>query len=795
LMSSSCQANQLPLSAKKRHNGAPTAAHTQEPALPELGPGARICAMATCSTAALQNFLLSAGAGAAICSSSSAPASASCSPCKPPPVCARNNLTAASTTKTNTAATAGSSASSGASADSSESPTPELLLSDEEAESKSQPGAADDACRCRSCRSRRAAQRVRRGLDRPKLQPEAEARLTALADWLAERDPGALYSAAEELGRQLAREAGARLAEALKKLAPTGEYNRDCCRSMTRILREEYERMRKDATRQAAVLKSLDTAHLTQCGLSWQFMCEHWFQSLAYGCAELRQLQNIMMERLKPRPEDRETPSPMKLYLELDANMSEAESRWRLVRPRLQNWRAQHCAVGFSGLAEELAGTLLTDESVVQQLYKLHVQSSSETPAQTYTCTKCNKTLCGCYMCSFTHCVTCGFEEAGGGGDGAGSSSGGGRRRKRHSDVELRGCCSSGEEEAADAAGDSADAHRRKTDIAAALVSSSLCKSTSATDAAVVSSNSKGGGGGSGCCAFYSEAEEFIKGSSGGRCQHQHLLLDAAQYPQNYQVPQHQHSHHQPAASDADKATGDSTTGNENGRFCDCCYCEVFGHSGGQQPAVPPKFFEKREQLRSKLLRKKQQSKQGQQKHQQQQQPEPPNDAAGVGGGVGAICQSSSTDIDALVEFIEGAKAGKERAAKREVKKTRQKAARKAAEPAATSPAAGRQRQQQQRQRDVENQTPVRGGKLQDAADPNSGNGRSANGDRQRMLGRQELEGLNRRDDLDDDQLFDDDDVDPVVEQFKSFVMNCQTPKERQKVRLDLDSLSMLMKK
>uniref|UniRef100_A0A1I8I4A2 NET domain-containing protein n=1 Tax=Macrostomum lignano TaxID=282301 RepID=A0A1I8I4A2_9PLAT len=286
-------------------------------------------------------------------------------------------------------------------------------------------------------------------------------------------------------------------------------------------------------------------------------------------------------------------------------------------------------------------------------------------------------------------------------------------------DVELRGCCSSGEEEAADAAGDSTDAHRRKTDIAAALVSSSLCKSTSATDAAVVSSNSKGGGGGSGCCAFYSEAEEFIKGSSGGRCQHQHLLLDAAQYPQNYQVPQHQHSHHQPAASDADKATGDSTTGNENGRFCDCCYCE----------------------------------------------------------------------------FIEGAKAGKERAAKREAKKTRQKAARKAAEPAATSPAAGRQRQQQQRQRDVENQTPVRGGKLQDAADPNSGNGRSANGDRQRMLGRQELEGLNRRDDLDDDQLFDDDDVDPVVEQFKSFVMNCQTPKERQKVRLDLDSLSMLMKK
>ena len=47
------------------------------------------------------------------------------------------------------------------------------------------------------------------------------------------------------------------------------------------------------------------------------------------------------------------------------------------------------------------------------------------------------------------------------------------------------------------------------------------------------------------------------------------------------------------------------TAAARDSKYCDCCYCEVFGHGGGQQPTVSSRYLELRELLRQRLQRKK----------------------------------------------------------------------------------------------------------------------------------------------------------------------------------------------
>ncbi|PAA47183.1 hypothetical protein BOX15_Mlig012213g4, partial [Macrostomum lignano] len=112
-----------------------------------------------------------------------------------------------------------------------------------------------------------------------------EGRLTAQADWLAENDPGALYNALEEVGRQQVQEAGSRL---LSQLRESGVSGRDQCRALVRSLCQEFADLRAAAARQASAVARLESGHLLSMDLSWQLLCEHWFHSLVYSCDELQ---------------------------------------------------------------------------------------------------------------------------------------------------------------------------------------------------------------------------------------------------------------------------------------------------------------------------------------------------------------------------------------------------------------------------------------------------------------------------------------------------------------------------
>uniref|UniRef100_A0A1I8FKH5 Kinesin motor domain-containing protein n=1 Tax=Macrostomum lignano TaxID=282301 RepID=A0A1I8FKH5_9PLAT len=351
------------------------------------------------------------------------------------------------------------------------------------------------------------------------------------------------------------------------------------------------------------------------------------------------------------------------------------------------------------------------------------------------------------------------------------AAAGGGRGvASGHSDVDCAAAAHSGaRKELADAAGDSADAHRRKNRhrrrpgfrlrcaSRRRLLTPPSCRQIQRAARL-----------GSGCCAYFYSARprSSSKAAAGGRGANiSTVLLELPTMTQSTaeSMPQPRMHffcirHHQSQQLlTPTNATGDSTTGNE--KMADSATAallrKVFGHSGSGQAAgcarpVPQNFEKSPIQLRvSKLLLRKSsiRSRGSQKHHQQQSRAEPPNDAAWSVGWprVGAILPIWSS-----FEGAQGWQGARSETPKRR-KPTRQKApARKSVnEPAATSPAqlvASGSKASSNVSEMLKIRLQFEAASFQDAAElPTAGNG--------------------------------------------SFVMNCQTPKERQKVRLDLDSL------
>lgn len=114
------------------------------------------------------------------------------------------------------------------------------------------------------------------------------------------------------------------------------------------------------------------------------------------------------------------------------------------------------------------------------------------------------------------------------------------------------------------------------------------------------------------------------------------------------QPTKHQHQQHVP---DPDEINGDQCE--KQGKFCDCCYCEFFGHSNPAAPQVSKNYVEMRDKLRQRLKKKKETA------------PELGCKSAG-NNKIGY----DLANVDELVAFIEGG--SKEKSAKAQ-KRARQK--------------------------------------------------------------------------------------------------------------------------
>ncbi|CAD5116930.1 DgyrCDS5770 [Dimorphilus gyrociliatus] len=116
------------------------------------------------------------------------------------------------------------------------------------------------------------------------------------------------------------------------------------------------------------------------------------------------------------------------------------------------------------------------------------------------------------------------------------------------------------------------------------------------------------------------------------------------------QQAKHQHQQHQ----EADESNGDQCE--KQGKFCDCCYCEFFGHSNPAAPQVSKNYVEMRDKLRQRLKKKKETSA--------------PDRGCKSGGSNKASYDLRDANVDELVAFIEGD--SKEKSAKAQ-KRARQK--------------------------------------------------------------------------------------------------------------------------
>ncbi|ELW47965.1 Protein FAM193B [Tupaia chinensis] len=110
-----------------------------------------------------------------------------------------------------------------------------------------------------------------------------------------------------------------------------------------------------------------------------------------------------------------------------------------------------------------------------------------------------------------------------------------------------------------------------------------------------------------------------------------------------------------------------SSAHQRDGKFCDCCYCEFFGHSAPPAAPTSRNYTEIREKLRSRLTRRKE---------------EPPVKVKGGAlGGVPGELTVDRRDVDELLEFINSTGPGvpnSARAAKRARHKLKKKEREKA---------------------------------------------------------------------------------------------------------------------
>ncbi|BFZ01412.1 hypothetical protein BsWGS_04451 [Bradybaena similaris] len=95
----------------------------------------------------------------------------------------------------------------------------------------------------------------------------------------------------------------------------------------------------------------------------------------------------------------------------------------------------------------------------------------------------------------------------------------------------------------------------------------------------------------------------------------------------------------------SEKSSGTSTSNQKEGKYCDCCYCEFFGHNNTQVPRVSTNYIEMKDRLRKKLKKR-----QSENKHKQ----EVPNDGFTQEGSKEELDPLEKRGLDGLLSFING---------------------------------------------------------------------------------------------------------------------------------------------
>ncbi|CAG5129493.1 unnamed protein product, partial [Candidula unifasciata] len=95
----------------------------------------------------------------------------------------------------------------------------------------------------------------------------------------------------------------------------------------------------------------------------------------------------------------------------------------------------------------------------------------------------------------------------------------------------------------------------------------------------------------------------------------------------------------------SERSSGTSTSNQKEGKYCDCCYCEFFGHNNGQVPKVSTNYIEMKDRLRKKLKKR-----QSEIKHKQ----EVPNDGFIQEDSKEELDPLEKKGLDGLLSFING---------------------------------------------------------------------------------------------------------------------------------------------
>ncbi|XP_077575275.1 protein FAM193A [Stigmatopora nigra] len=124
-----------------------------------------------------------------------------------------------------------------------------------------------------------------------------------------------------------------------------------------------------------------------------------------------------------------------------------------------------------------------------------------------------------------------------------------------------------------------------------------------------------------------------------------------------YEHPPYDGEETQDEDSCSEHSSSTSTSTNQKeGKYCDCCYCEFFGHGGPPAAPTSRNYAEMREKLRLRLTKRKEE----QPKREEHQPPAPEREGPGGGGGAPAsvaagVGLEDHRRVEDLLQFINSA--------------------------------------------------------------------------------------------------------------------------------------------
>uniref|UniRef100_A0A1I8JE45 MYND-type domain-containing protein n=2 Tax=Macrostomum lignano TaxID=282301 RepID=A0A1I8JE45_9PLAT len=206
--------------------------------------------------------------------------------------------------------------------------------------------------------------------------------------------PVVSLNAMEDVARLTAQEARNRLLLNLAR-QPLVNYKRStdfldlmCC---------EYRGLCEMAVSQAPVASKLESEHLSAMGLTWRLVCEHSYECIIYSHENIRSLQKILLDKLRPPPDRPDTEiEPLRCLLILDGEMRRVRCKWEEAQPALARWREAN---------KPSSEIPWPPDSCVTTPEDLALGSAS---GPFVTCERCSQTVCTCPNCTMSHYITCG---------------------------------------------------------------------------------------------------------------------------------------------------------------------------------------------------------------------------------------------------------------------------------------------------------------------------------------------------------------------------------------------------